>query len=195
MQHLGIPTRLLDCTHAPLVALYFATEQPSLIGPSAVWAIDLEWIESNAARIVGLENASELTAAMVNRLLLDRTERPAIIHVAPDELPKRMAAQYGLFLGKLVDDVNFAKVLVSMLYKSPQPERPVVRKVRIPARARTQLMKSLNAANITRETLFPQAELDPPGLRVREELSIRIKESIVEARAAWERVGERLHEL
>ena len=50
MQHYGAPTRLLDWSYSPFVATYFAIE--SSTGASAVWAINGDWLEREANRVV-----------------------------------------------------------------------------------------------------------------------------------------------
>lgn len=44
-QHHGVPTRLLDFSYDPLVAAFFAAENPELdVRKIAVWCVDLEAI-------------------------------------------------------------------------------------------------------------------------------------------------------
>lgn len=53
MQHLGVPTRLLDFTYSPYVALYFALRHRGECGESAeVWGIDAAAVRRQAERIL-----------------------------------------------------------------------------------------------------------------------------------------------
>jgi predicted RNase H-like HicB family nuclease len=59
MQHYGIPTRLLDFTHSPYVALYFALRHnPERCKAAEIWAIDAEAL-TQAARNLSLDADKE----------------------------------------------------------------------------------------------------------------------------------------
>jgi phage terminase large subunit-like protein len=184
MQHHGAPTGFLDWTKSSYVALYFAFEEEPPKGGCAVWAIDLDWLEQKARKLLSAESVTsvwddlEEQANYVNGLLR-QTETPVILQVNPLRLNTRMVAQQGFFLCKLYDQAAFSLILMSMMTHPKMsdgpdiPDRPVVRKLVLQRELRIEILKHLRAMNIHRASLFPG--LDGLGKSLRLDLEMKVK--------------------
>jgi hypothetical protein len=166
---------------SPYVATYFAVEyEPP--AHCTVWAINLEWVQAQcnewfASKKIRLLEDPHGRAYQLNRLLqtTDKVNNPVIVPIHPQRLDRRMVAQQGLFLCKLVDQADFSIILVSMLFHTKQLGRPPVRRIEIPTQLRIPILKKLREMNLTRASLFPG--LDGFGQSLRLDLEIRAAEA------------------
>lgn len=183
MQHHAIPTRLLDWTYSAQVAAFFALDDaPVDTDASAVWALDLDWLERTSAGVLA---AKGFAIDDVNGLLAERKHKPAILRVEPRIVPRRMAAQEGLLLCKLVDEAHFDKIVVTMLFHCEPPPEAVVRRAIIPKTIRAEFLAWLETDGIRREGLFPEPELDLYGSAAAAKLKAAIAESITAGESFW----------
>jgi FRG domain len=165
MQHYGTPTRFLDWTSSPYVAAYFALEKEAQEDEkrSAIWAIDLDWLEKRALEILRGKgwsspgNDAQVRARWENKLL-DECHEAVVIKMNPLEANERMTAQQGILLCKLIHEAYFFAVLMRMMIYPETVRQPVVRKIEIDTRHRTQFLEKLRAMNIHRASLFPRGD-------------------------------------
>jgi hypothetical protein len=156
-QHRGLPTRLLDWTYSPLVALHFATDDPETFDvDGVVWCVN--FIEANKRlprrlrRILEDEGSDTFTVEMLNAFKTLREydalrREPFVVFMEPPALDRRILNQLALF--SLMSSATAG--LDDWLEAHPQ----LCRKVRIPAAIKWEIRDKLDQANVNERVLFP----------------------------------------
>lgn len=156
-QHHGLPTRLLDWTYSPYVALHFATERlEDFDRDGAVWCVD--YTRTNALlprklrRILSAEGSDVFTAEMLARAAatlreFDRLGDAFVVFFEPPSLDERIVNQFALFSLMSSPAARLDEWLLS--------HRGVLRRLIIPAGLKWEVRDKLDQANLTERVLFP----------------------------------------
>jgi hypothetical protein len=156
-QHRGLPTRLLDWTYSPLVALHFATDDPARYDEDGiVWAVN--FVEANKSlprrlrRILEAECSDTFTVEMLAAFrtlrefdALSRT--PFVVFIEPPAVDRRILNQFALF--SLMSSPT--AVLDDWLLSRPE----ICRRIVVPARLKWEIRDKLDQANVNERVLFP----------------------------------------
>jgi hypothetical protein len=141
MQHHGTPTRLLDVTTSPYIALHFALEVGNK--DAAVFAINHNMIIAENIRFYGKDYKSKI----FNNLKGDESFLTPFEPLLSND---RLKAQQGLFI---VPSNNYETL--DTILKRYECFDKAVSKIIFPAKLRLEGIRRLRKMNITSDTLFP----------------------------------------
>ena len=157
-QHHGLPTRLLDWTYSPLVALHFATDDLALYGQDAeVWAVDFTEINSHLPdtlrNLLDAEGSDVFTGEMLSEVVESLEDfdalsaDPFVVFLEPPSVDDRIVNQAALFSVMS----NPRHVLHEWLAEHPRAYRRII----IPAGIKWEIRDKLDQVNVNERVLFP----------------------------------------
>lgn len=157
-KHHGLPTRLLDWTYSPYVAMHFVTYDIAHFGEDgAIWCVDFrktnELLPKSLRKLFESEDVNILTTEMLNRAATTLADFESlsghdfVVFFEPPSLDERIVNQFALFSLPSRATVS----LESLLARLPNAYRRIV----IPAELKWEIRDKLDQANITERVLFP----------------------------------------
>lgn len=159
-QHHGLPTRLLDWTYSPYVALHFATASiQKMEVDGVVWCVDYVKAKSHLPEelqgILRRAGSNSFTVEMLSdaadgitlESLSSRWTTPFTMFMEPPSIDARIVNQFALF--SLMSDPTAH--MDTWLEQHPD----LFRRIIIPASLKWEIRDKLDQANMTERVLFP----------------------------------------
>lgn len=164
-QHHGLPTRILDWTFSPFVALHFATDDLSKKTLDAVvWMVNFEETNKLLHPALRAELEQERTVAFSVEMLLklytdvfqwsaeeEMQSHPFVLFLEPPSLDHRIINQFGVFSLMSSLSVDLREWLGRQQKHTPN----IVRKVIVPARLKWEVRDKLDQMNLTERVIMP----------------------------------------
>ena len=164
-QHHGLPTRLLDWTFSPYVALHFVTTKADLFSTDGViWCIDFikvrRYLPASLKAILKKDDAVFFTAEMLDGFAptleefdarVKRDGQECVIFFEPPSLDDRIVNQAALF-----SMMSSPQLQLEQWLQEREGEQPgMFRKIIVPAVLKWEVRDKLDMANITERVMFP----------------------------------------
>lgn len=157
-QHHGLPSRLLDWTYSPYVAVHFALNDLKFYNRDGViWVLNYvklnQYLPDALKKIISQEESNTFTAEMLDGACRTLEElgnlhhEDFLIFLEPPSLDNRIVNQFALF--SLLS--NSETLLDDWLEDHPQYYSRLI----IPAALKWEIRDKLDQANITERVLFP----------------------------------------
>ena len=157
-KHHGLPTRLLDWTYSPYVAMHFATHDIRQFDQdAAIWCVDYrrtnERLPRPLADLLRDEEVNLFTTEMLNRVATSLAQFDAlgrhdfVLFFEPPSLDERIVNQFALFSLPSSPSLSLQALL--------EERESSYRRIIIPAELKWEVRDKLDQANITERVLFP----------------------------------------
>ncbi len=157
-QHHGLPTRLLDWTYSPFIAMHFATantEKFDLDG--VIWKVDFvkvnRLVSEPLNHLLREERCNAFTIEMLEESIMSLSDfdkklnKEQVIFFEPPSIDQRIVNQYAFFSVM----TRPTSIMDEWLVEHPELYRRII----IPKELKWEVRDKLDQANITERVLFP----------------------------------------